>query len=184
MPNENTEALATRGEIVTSDRDAASILGFTDSAEGRELIAEGKGDLLPYDAPFNAIGEIIEVKAQKNYDSRGVRVKLRIVETDSQVVKVNRTYTLWFFDRNKSLENFVLAEMAEQRIMFAAAIDSYDGDPLEQQADGTYKYKAAPVLLQLHREVNPLGIRMRFKNEYLRTTRNGKALHKLRFELA
>ena len=176
--------LATRGEVVTSDRDALAILGFQDSNEGRELVEEGKGDLLPYDKPFVAVCEVIEVKAKKNYDSRGVYALLRVVETNApEVVKVNRTYTLWFFDRNKNLEDFVIGKMIEQRIRFAATIDEYEGDPLERNADGSYKYKSAPILLQMHQAVEPLGFKMRFSNVFKRTTRNGKDIHELEFEL-
>lgn len=184
MPKNEETSLATRGEIVTSDRDALAILGYQDSEEGRELVEEGKGDLLPYDKPFEVLAELVEVKAKKNYDSRGVYAKLRVVETNAPaVVKVNRTYTLWFFDRNKSLEDFVIGKMVEQRIRFAATIDEYAGDPLERGADGAYKYKSAPILLQMHQTVEPLGLQMRFKNEYQRTTRNGKDIHELHFEL-
>ncbi len=179
------EALATRGEVVTSARDALAILGFQDSSEGRELVEEGKGDLLPYDKPFEILVELIEAKAKKNYDSRGVYAKMRVLETDApQVVKVNRTYTLWFFDRNKSLEDFVIGKMVEQRIRFAATIDEYKGDPLEKNADGSYKYKSAPILLQMHQTVEPLGVKLRVKNRFVRETRKGKAIHELEFELA
>lgn len=165
------------------DREAASILGATDSAESRELISESRGDLLPYNVPFNIVADLVELKAEKNYDSRGVRVKLAVVESDSDAVRPSRSYTLWFFDRNPSLKEFVLAEMASQRIAFAAAVGQYQGDPLELNPDGTPKFKAAAVLLELHREVEPLGIRMRFENRYVRTTRNGARLHKLYFSL-
>lgn len=167
----------------TVDREAAAIIGATDAAESRELIAEGRGDLLPYNVPFVFEADLIEVKAEKNYDSRGVRVKLQVVSSDSDAIKVNRAYTLWFFDRNPSLKEYVLAEMAEQRIRFAATLDQYEGDPLELLPDGTPKFKAAPVLLDLHRRVEPLNVRVRFENRYVRTTRNGARLHKLHFEL-
>lgn len=167
----------------TIDREAAAIIGATDSDDSRALISEGRGDLLPYNVPFVVEADLIEVKAEKNYDSRGIRVKLQVVASDSPAVKVNRAYTLWFFDRNPSLKEYVLAEMAEQRIRFAATLDEFDGDPLELLADGTPKFKAAPVLLDLHKRVDPLGIRMRFSNVYQRTTRNGARLHKLFFEL-
>lgn len=173
--------IAVVGEAV--DREAAAIIGFTDSLDGRQLISEARGDLLPYNVPFDIIADLIEGKAEKNYDSRGFRVKLQVVESDSEAVRPNHSYTLWFFDKNPSLKEYVLAEMAEQRVRFAAVLDGYQGDPLEQNPDGSPKFKAAPVLLNLHREVNPLNIRMRFRNVYQRTTRNGARLHKLQFEL-
>lgn len=179
------ESTLARAEVVTTDRDVAAILGFADSEEGRELVEEGKGDLLPYDAPFDILAEIVEVKGKKNYDSRGVYAKLRVLETDAPTVcKVNRTYTLWFFDRNKNLEDFVIGKMVEQRIRFVAAIDEYPGDPLERGADGKYLYKSAPTLLQMHQKVEPLGIQMRIRNKFVRTTRNNKDIHELEFELA
>lgn len=167
----------------TIDREAAAILGATDSDDSRALIAESRGDLLPYNVPFTIECDLIEVKAEKNYDSRGVRVKLQVTASDSDAVRVNRSYTLWFFDRNPALKEYVLAEMAEQRIRFAAALAEYQGDPLELNPDGSPKFKAGAVLLEYHREVQPLGIKMVMRNQYTRTTRNGARLHKLFFEL-
>jgi hypothetical protein len=166
------------------DREAAAIIGYTDSADGRQVISEANGDLLPYNIPFNALVELIEGKAEKNYDSRGFRLKVKVLESDQPNVRVNQTYTLWFFDKNPSLKEYILAEMAEQRVRFAAALDEYQDDPLELLPDGSPKYKAAPVLLELHRAVEPLGILMRFENRFVRKTRNGALLHKLHFSLA
>lgn len=167
-----------------SEREALAILGFADSLDGRQLISEAKGDLLPYEDEFEIVAELIEGKAEKNHDSRGFRVKLRVVESNNPTkVKVNQTYTLWFFDQHKTLPSQVLAEMVASRVQFAATIAGYQGDPLEELPDGTPKFKAAATLLDLHREVEPLGVKMRFKNTYLRTTRNGKRLHKLSFAM-
>lgn len=175
-------ALAT---TTAEDREAAAILGFTDSAEGRQLMQDARGDLLPYNVPFDALVELIEVHPKKNYDSSGVYVTLRVLESDNpQAVRVNSTYTLWFFQKNPSLKEYVLAEMAEQRVRFAAALDEYPGDPFEENPDGTPKFLASKVLLQLHRTVGPLGIQMRFRNVFVRKTRNGALLHRLNFELA
>lgn len=169
---------------VTTDRDAAAILGFGDSLDGRQLVQQAQGDFLPYEDAYEITAELIEIKAEKNYDSRGVRVLLRVDESSKpDLVKVNRQYTLMLFDQHKTLPDFVLAEMVVSRIQFAAALVRYDGDPLEEGPDGTPKFKSAPVLLDFHREVEPLGLKMRFRNVYQRTTRNGKKLHKLQFEL-
>jgi hypothetical protein len=168
-----------------TDREALAILGSSDSLDGRQLVSEAKGDLLPYDCAFDAVVELIEGKAEKNHDSRGFRVKVKVVESSEPAkVKVNQTYTLWFFDQHKTLPSQVLAEMLVSRIQFAAAIAQYEGDPLEELADGTPKFKAGPTLMDLHRTVEPLGFKMRFTNKYIRSTRNGKALHKLSFALA
>lgn len=180
MPSEITKSPA-----VTTDRDALAILGYADSLDGRTLIAESKGDLLPYDDEFEILAELVEAKAEKNHDSRGFRVKLTVKASNNPAkVKVNSTYTLWFFDQHKTLPSQVLAEMVSSRVKFAATIAGYVGDPLEELADGSPKFKAAETLLSLHREVEPLGIQMRFKNTYLRSTRNGKRLHVLSFEMA
>jgi hypothetical protein len=174
----------TKATAVTTDRDALAILGFSDSLDGRALISESKGDLLPYDDEFEIVAELIEGKAVKNFDSRGFCVKLKVIETNNpKKVKVNQGYTLWFFDQHKSLPSQVLAEMLTSRVQFAACIAGYDGDPTEEGPDGTPKFKAGPTLMQLHKTVEPLGIQVRFKNTYLRSTRNGKRLHKLSFEL-
>jgi len=168
----------------TPDRDALAILGFADSLDGRALIAEAKGDLFPYEDAYEVLAELIEVKAEKNHDSRGIRVKLKVLESDNpKVVKVNNSYTLWFFDQHKTLPSQVLAGMLTDRVEFAAAIARYQGNPHEELPDGTPVFKSSAILLDLHREVEPLGLKMRFKNTYTRSTRNGKRLHKLHFEL-
>ncbi len=168
----------------TSDRDAAAILGFSDGLDGRALISESRGDFLPYDQEYQATVELVELKAQKNFDSRGIRIVLKVLESSNPTkVKVNATYTFWLFDQHKSLPSQVLAEMLVTRNQFAACIAGYDGDVTEELADGSPRFKAAPTLLQLHKEVEPLAIKMRFNNTYVRSTRNGKRLHKLSFEL-
>lgn len=179
----NTNALTTT-TAPTTDRDALAILGATDSLDGRQLIAEAKGDLLPYEVEYEAVVELIELKAEKNFDSRGVRVKMLVKETNApDRVKVNATYTLWFFDAHKTLPTQVLAEMGVQRLKFAATLAEYAGDPLEENADGSPKFKAAPVLLEYHKMVEPIGLLMRVKNVYVRSTRNGKRLHTMSFEM-
>jgi len=169
----------------TTERDALAILGFADSLDGRALVAEAKSDLLPYEEPFEIEAELIEGKAEKNFDNRGFRVKLKVLSsTNPTKVKVNQTYTLWFFDQHKTLPSQVLANMVQDRIRFAAAYAGWnEGDPTAEGPDGMPVFKSAPTLLEIHREVEPLGVRMRFKNEYERTTRNGKKLHKLSFEM-
>lgn len=167
-----------------NDREAAAILGFSDSLDGRQLISEAKGDLLPYEEEYEIVAELIEGKAEKNHDSRGFRVKLKVLESNNPgKVKVNQSYTLWFFDQHKTLPSQVLAEMVSLRVQFAATLAGYQGDPLEELPDGTPKFKAAQTLLDIHREVEPLGVKMRFRNVYLRSTRNGKRLHRLQFEM-
>jgi hypothetical protein len=168
----------------TVTREALAILGATDSLDGRQLIAEAKGDLFPYEVEYQSVVELIELKAEQNHDSRGVRVKLRVLESSApDRVRVNQQYTLWFFDAHKTLPSQVLAEMQVQRLKFAAALSEYAGDPLEENPDGTPNFKAGPVLLEYHRQVEPLGLQMRINNKYLRSTRNGKRLHVMSFEL-
>lgn len=157
----------------TTSKDALAILGASDD---RELLAQGMDDFLPYDVKFEAGVELVEVKAKKNHDNRGVFCTFRILESDSpDNVKVGKTYVVAFFDQHKTVPEFVIGKMAQQRREFAATIA---GVPCDDA------FQAAPVLLQLHNEVEPLGIRMRIRNVYLRTTRTGKAIHELRFELA
>lgn len=174
----------TKPSAPTTDRDALAILGFSDSLDGRQLIAEAKGDLLPYEEEFEVLAELVEGKAEKNHDSRGFRVRLKVLESNApKTVKVNSSYTLWFFDQHKTLPSQVLAEMLKQRLKFAACVAGYEGDTEAEGPDGTPVFKAAPVLLGLHKEVEPLGLKMRFKNVYVRSTRNGKRLHTMHFEM-
>ncbi len=65
--------------------------------------------------------------------------------------------------------------MAKGRKAFAAVIAG---------VEDTEEFKAAPVLLQLHNEVEPLGIPLVLTNKFTRTTRTGKAIHDLTFALA
>ncbi len=160
----------------TVDKDALSIIGASDD---RSLLAQGKDDFLPYEFAFDCEVELVEVKARKEFDSRGVFIKLIVKAIAScespKELTVGKSYTLAFFDAHKVLPEFVLGQMARSRKAFAAAVEG---------VEDTEDYKAAPTLLQLHREVEPLGIRMNFSNKYLRTTRNGKKIHSLTFALA
>lgn len=156
----------------TTSKDAMAILGASDD---RELLSQGMDDFLPYDIRFEVLVDLVEVKAKKNHDNRGVFATFKVLETsDPQNVKVGKTYVIAFFDQHKTIPEFVLGKMAHQRREFAAVIAG---------VDCTEEFAAAPVLLQLHNEVEPLGIRMRLRNEYIRTTRTGKPIHELRFEL-
>ncbi len=159
----------------TSTKDELAIL---EASDDRELLSQGMDDFLPYDLEFEALVEIQAVEAKKNYDNRGIFVQLRVLSSNApQDVQVNKTYALAFFDTHKTLPPFVLSKMLQSRREFAAAIASVPcGDD----------FKAAPVLLQLAKasKVEPLGIKMRFKNEHERTTRVGKNIYKLRYEIA
>ncbi len=164
-----SEAIVT----TTTSKDAASIIGASDD---RELMSQGLDDFLPYDLPFDAVVEINEVKAKKNYDNRGIFVQLKVLESSApNDVKVGKTYALAFFDTHKTLSPFIIAKMILSRRAFAAAIANQpDSDD----------FKAAPVLLQLHQEVEPLGIKMQFRNVFERRTRTGKDIHRMEYALA
>ncbi len=156
----------------TTSKDALAILGASDD---RDLLSQGMDDFLPYDVAFEATATVQEVKAKKNFDNRGVFVSLTINESsDPSNVRVGKTYVIAYFDQHKSIPEFVLGKMAQGRREFAACIA---GVPCDES------FKAAPVLLQLHNEVEPLGIKVRVRNKFERTTRTGKAIHALSFEL-
>ncbi len=157
----------------TTSKDALSILGASDD---RELLSQGLDDFMPYDIPFEVDAELVEVKARRNHDNRGVFCTFRILASNSpDNVKVGKTYTIAFFDQSKVIPEFVLGKMAHARREFAATIAG---------VDCTEAFQAAPVLLQLHNEVEPLGIKMTLRNVYTRTTRTGKKIHDLSFKLA
>lgn len=156
----------------TTSKDALAILAASDD---RELLSQGMDDFIPYDIPYEAAVELVEVRAKKNHDNRGVFCTFRIHESSSpENVKVGKTYVVAFFDTHKVIPEFVLGKMARDRREFAATIANVPCDDA---------FQAAPVLLQLHNEVEPLGIRMRIRNVFLRNTRNGKAIHELKFAL-
>lgn len=157
----------------TTSKDALSILAASDD---RELLSQGLDDFLAYDVPFEVKATLQECRAKKNFDNRGVFLSLVITESNNpENVKVGKTYVVAYFDTHKSVPEFVLGKMAQGRREFAAVIA---GVPC------TDDFKAAPVLLQLHNEVEPLGIKLLVRNKYLRTTRTGKAIHELSFALA
>lgn len=159
----------------TTSKDALAILGASDD---RELLSQGMDDFLPYDVEFNAVVELIEVKARKNHDNRGVFVSLKVLESDNpQNVKVGKQYALAYFDQHKTVPEFVISKMLQSRREFAACL---------ARTECTEEFQAAPVLLKLHNEVEPLGIRMRIRNVYERTTRGAtpKRVHHLEYELA
>lgn len=167
----STSALATVSP--TLDRESESILNASDD---RDLISQGQDDFLPYDCEFDIGVDIIEVRPKKNHDSRGVFVTLRVTESSApKEVQVGKTYVLAFFDAHKTIPEFVIGNMIKQRRAFAAAVAG---------VSDTADFKAAEVLTPLVREVEPLGIAMRFTNNFVRTTRTGKAIHQLNFALA
>lgn len=153
----------------TVDKDALAILGASDD---RNLMSQGQDDFLPYDHEFTVDVDISEVKAKKNYDSRGVFVTFRVTDSSSAEIKSGKQYVIAFFDAHKNLDEFIISKHMASRRQFAACVEGVD-----ENAD----YQAAPVLLVLHKEVEPLGIKMRMYNKYQRTTRNGKKIHELRF---
>lgn len=169
----------------TIDRDAQNVINFTDSDEGRALVNEGQDDFLPYNAAYEAEATLVGGEARNNYDSAGFFVELRIdASSNPQALQPGRTYTLGFFNKHPSLPKFVMAEMAEQRVRFAAMLDQFEGDPFGVNPDGSPAYRSAPILLEVHRAVEPLDVKLRLRNTFVRRTRNGKDLHKLSFELA
>lgn len=168
---ESTTALATI--TPTLDRESESILNASDD---RDLIAQGQDDFLPYDLEFDIGVEILEVRPKKNHDSRGVFVTLRVTESNAPAeVQVGKTYVLAFFDAHKTIPEFVIGTMIKQRRAFAAAVAGTVDSP---------DFRAADVLIPLVREIEPLGIAMRLTSNFVRNTRNGKAIHTLKFALA
>jgi len=156
----------------TSSKDELAILAASDD---RELRSQGLDDFLPYDVAFTISCLILEVKPRKNHDNRGVFVTLKVTASDNpDNVRVGKTYAIAFFDQHKTIPEFVIAKMMESRREFAAALD---------QVDCTDDYKAAPTLLKLAKEVEPLDIPFTIRNKYQRTTRTGKAIHELQFAL-
>ncbi len=158
----------------TTEKEVLSILG---TADDRELLDAAENDaFMPYDIEFQAKAQLVSVKAKKNYDNQGLFVTFRIVESSApQEVKVGKQYTVAFFDTHKTLPEFVLKTHLVQKREFAAVVAGANS------ADDSFK--AAPVLLKLHREVESLEIPMLLQNKYLKTTRNGKKVHELRFAL-
>ena len=158
---------------VTTSKDAMSIMAASDD---RELLSQGLDEFLPYDLPFEVLVDVLECKAKRNYDNRGVFISVKILETSApREIPVGKTFTQAYFDTHKSMPDFVLAKMLQSRREFAACVA---GVPCDDE------FKAAPTLLQLHQEVEPLHIKMRFRNVFLRNTRAGKPIHELRYELA
>lgn len=153
-------------------------LAILEASDDRELMAQGQNDFLPYDFAFKAVVELIEVRPKKNHDSRGVFVTLKVLkvlETESPgELKEGKSYTLAFFDAHKTIPEYVIGQMVLNRRAFAAALAG------ETDSDD---FKAAPVLLQLVKEVEPLGIRMVVSNVFQRKTRTGKAVHRLEYAL-
>jgi hypothetical protein len=157
----------------TTEKDLLAILG---AADDRELLDAAENDaFMPYDHEFQARAMLVAVKAKKNYDNQGLFCTFRIVESSSPEVKVGKNYTVAFFDVHKSLPEFVLKQHLIDKREFAAVIAK------QRSEDETFK--AAPVLLKLHREVESLDVPMLLQNRYLKTTRNGKKVHNLRFAL-
>jgi hypothetical protein len=158
----------------TTEKDALAILA---SADDRELLDAAENDaFMPYDFPFQARALLVSVKAKKNYDNQGVFCTFKIVESSAPAeVRVGKFYTVAFFDVHKTLPEFVLKQHLLDKREFAAVVAKANA--------GDETFKAAPVLLKLHREVDSLDIPMLLENRFVKVTRNGKKVHNLRFAL-
>lgn len=152
-------------------------LAIINASDDRELMAAGKRDGLPYEFEYDVLVNIHEVKAKKEYDSRGVFVKLDVIKVyacEKPTEMEEGEYTLAFFDVHPKIPPFVIADMIRSRREFAACI---------AQTSNTAEFKAGDIIAQLHKEVQPLGVRLRIRNVFTRATRTGKRLHRLSYEL-
>lgn len=165
------------------------ILAVFASADDRELHDEsGNDDFLPYDIEFQGRGLILAVKGKKNYDNSGVFITLQVTESSRpQEVKVGKRYTIAYFDTHKTMPPFVLQKHSVQKREFAALLargtDPQAANPHATDDNGKYLFKAAAVLLKLHREVDALDIPVMFQNKFVKTTRPGKKIHDLMWAL-
>lgn len=159
----------------TTEKEALALFA---TADDRELLDAAENDaFMPYDLEFQARAQLISVKGKKNYDNSGVFVTFRITESSNpQEVKVGKQYVIAFFDTHKTLPEFVLKQHLIQKREFASVVAGNSGAAPDD-------FKAAPVLLAMHREVESLDIPMLLQNKYIKTTRNGKKVHELRFAL-
>jgi hypothetical protein len=172
MVMSNDNLLAQVSAAISKDE-----LAIINASDDRELMAAGKGDGLPYEFEYDVLVNVHEVKAKKEYDSRGVFVKLDVIKVfacEKPTELKEGEYTLAFFDVHPKIPPFVIADMLRSRREFAAAI---------AQTANTAEFKASDVIAMLHKEVQPLGIRLRIRNTFTRQTRTSKRLHRLSYEL-
>jgi hypothetical protein len=157
----------------TTEKDALAILG---AADDRELLDAAENDqFMPYDLPFSGRCMLVSVKAKANYDNKGLFITVKILESSApNEVKPGKNYTVAYFDVHKTLPEFVLKQHLVDKREFARVIA---GSPPDEG------FKAAPVLLKLHREVESLDVALLFQNRFVKTTRNGKKIHHLQFAL-
>lgn len=159
----------------TTEKEILAILG---AADDRELLdAAANDDFLPYDIEFQVRADLLAVVAKRNYDNSGLFVTFRVTESNNPEVKVNKRYTIAFFDTHKTLPEFVLKQHLLDKREFAAVVSK---NRAEDEA-----FKSAPVLLKLHRasQEGELGVPMLLQNKFVKRTRNGKNVHHLRFAL-
>lgn len=158
----------------TTEKEALSILA---SADDRELLDAAENDaFMPYDLPFKARALLVSVKAKSNYDNRGLFCTYKVLESSApSEVKVGKLYTVAYFDSHKTLPEFVLRQhLIDKRELAATIAGANSSDE---------SFKAAPVLLKLHREVDSLDIPVLLDNRFVKTTRNGKKVHQLHIAL-
>lgn len=154
----------------TTEKEALALFA---SADDRELLDAAENDaFMPYDLEFQARALLVSVKGKSNYDNKGVFCTYKIIESSApQEVKVGKFYTVAYFDTHKTLPEFVLRQHLVDKREFAATIAGANS------SDDSFK--AAPVLLKLHREVESLDIPVLLHNRFVKTTRNGKKVHQL-----
>lgn len=161
----------------TTDKDVLRILG---NADDRELLDAAENDaFMPYDTEFSIEADLLALRVKKNYDNEGVFVTFKVTASNNPEVKVNKLYTIAFFEVHKSVPEFVLKSHLLLKRAFAVAVAGVQDTP---------EFKAAPVLLKLARATQEndlkgetLDIPMLIQNKYLKTTRNQKKIHQYRF---
>jgi len=137
-------------------------------------------DFMPYDKPFVTVIELVGCEAKESGESNeGIFLTVKVHESNSPEVLVNKTYSIALFTKHKQLPDQVLKTHARQRRQLASTLARKPNDD---------DFKPMPVFLKLHQATvgNPgesLGIRLKLENRFVRRTNKGKDIHEYHFEL-
>ena len=178
---------ATGAQLLPAPKVDESALNYI-LGDGREVAdySEDGDPFLPYKRGFDADVIVDGLEIKKNYDSAGVFLYLKTEavadhrgqqEPDPQDpptkrVEVNTDYVQGWFTQHKTIPDFVTKTHRRAMREFAAEVSG--NDPNDKRFDDTVP------LRKLHERTmkgEKLGMKFRVSSNFVRRTKNGKALY-------
>jgi hypothetical protein len=116
--------------------------------------------------PFQFVGDLLEVRFEDYYDSRGMKIVVRVDEANVQELKPGKDYVQIYYYNHPTIPQMILEKHGALRNRLLADLAPLVG--LEGKPNSA-------VLQELNSRVEPLeGIKIRYTRTLTGTTRNGR----------